>query len=191
MTNPILKELGFSATDRVAVIHADDIGMSQSTLPAIEDLFDDGLVSSAAVMVPCSWFPGAAAYARTHPEADLGVHLALNSEWETYRWGPLSSVDQKSGLIDTDGYFYDNTEATQAHADLGAVQLELRAQIQRAVEAGIDPTHVDTHMFCLGHPRFLETYLQAGFDAETLPIIFRPGGLGWRAFDLPLEGPDG
>jgi predicted glycoside hydrolase/deacetylase ChbG (UPF0249 family) len=189
MVNPILKKLGFSPTDRIVVVHADDIGMCQSTVPAIAELFEFGLVSSAAVMVPCPWFPAAADYAREVPDSDLGVHLTLNSEWEVYRWGPLSTIDPSSGLIDEDGYFYNVTEPTQAHADLSALQLELRTQIQRARAGGIGPTHVDTHMFCLGHPRFFESYLAAGLEAQTLPVVFRPGSLGWRAFDLPQEGP--
>ncbi len=189
MANPALKELGFSSTERVAVIHADDIGMCQATLPAISDLFEFGLVSSAAVMVPCPWFQGAAAYARDHPETDLGVHLTLNSEWDDYRWSPLVSADPRAGLIDEAGYFHNDPVVTQTRADLEAVQLELQAQIHRAEGAGIDPTHIDTHMFCLGHPRFIEKYVDAGFDAGTLPVLFHPQGPGWQAFDLPQDGP--
>jgi hypothetical protein len=88
--NSCLKKLGFADTDRVVIVHADDIGMCEATLPAIADLFDFGFVSSAAMMVPCPWYPAAAAYAQAHPELDFGVHLTLNSEWEKMRWGPLS-----------------------------------------------------------------------------------------------------
>ena len=78
--NPALKQLGFDARDRVLIVHADDIGMCQATLPAIADLFEFGLVSSAATMVPCPWFPLAAAFCREHPTVDMGVHLTLNCE---------------------------------------------------------------------------------------------------------------
>ena len=189
MENPILKQLGFDLKDRLVVIHADDIGMCQGTLPAIEALFDFGLVSSAAVMGPCPWFPGAAKLARQNPDWDLGVHLTLNSEWEVYRWAPLSTVDQNSGLIDAEGFFHHEPEATQAQAGLPVVQRELQVQIQRARAAGVDPTHVDTHMFCLGHPRFFDSYLRAGLDAQTLPVLCRPHTPAWYAFDLPREGP--
>jgi predicted glycoside hydrolase/deacetylase ChbG (UPF0249 family) len=189
MVNPVLKKLGFAPTDRLVIIHADDIGMCHSTLPAIEELFDFGLVSSAAVMVPCPWFPGAAALARNKPDLDLGVHLTLNSEWEVYRWGPLTTVESASGLIDNEGYFFSDPEATQAQADLPAVQLELKAQIHRARGGGIDPTHVDTHMFCLGHPRLFDSYLSAGLEANTLPVVSRPDSTAWFAFNLPQEGP--
>jgi chitin disaccharide deacetylase len=161
--NPILKKLGYSKDDRVVIIHADDIGMCQSTISAIAELDAAGVVTSSAVMVPCPWFLSAAAYARNHPEIDLGIHLTINSEWKTYRWGPISTTDPRSGLIDNEGYFYHKFEEAQEHGCPQAVGLELKAQIQRALAAGIHPTHVDSHMFTLLHPKFIEIYLQTAY----------------------------
>ena len=84
--NPFLQRLGYSETDRVVVLHADDIGMCQSTIPAIDNLFNAGIISSAAVMVPCPWFPAAAEYARRTPQADLswarcGTNSSLTCVW--------------------------------------------------------------------------------------------------------------
>src|SRR5580765_7001185 len=104
--NPTLKRLGFASQDRVVLIHADDIGMSQSTIGALADVMEFGLVSSASVMVPCPWFPTAAAWSREHPDADIGVHLVLTSEWEHYRWRPVSTLDRASGLIDEEGFLH-------------------------------------------------------------------------------------
>ena len=188
MPNPFLKKLGFSDTDRVAIVHADDIGMSQATLPAIAELFDFGLVSSAAIMVPCPWFRGAAAYATEHPNADFGVHLTLHAEWDAFRWGPISTRDQASGLIDGQGFFFNNTEATNAHAVLDVLRDELDAQLERAREAGIHITHADTHMFCLGTPKLMPVYVEAALAGGTLPIMMRPNSPGWKKFGLPSEG---
>ena len=91
--NPVLRKLGFADDDRVAIIHADDIGMCQATLTAFAELLDFGLVSCGAAMVPCPWFPSVAAYAAAHPDADIGVHLTLNCEYSAYRWGALSTRD--------------------------------------------------------------------------------------------------
>src|SRR4051812_44647597 len=88
---PILRQLGFGPDDRVVVVHADDLGMCQATLPAVDELMAFGLVTSASAMVPCSWFPEVAAWHRRNPEYDLGIHLTLTSEWERYRWGPIST----------------------------------------------------------------------------------------------------
>jgi predicted glycoside hydrolase/deacetylase ChbG (UPF0249 family) len=168
--NPLLKKLGFANTDRLAIIHADDVGMCQATLPALADLFDFGLVSSAATMVPCAWFPSLAKYCREHPQADVGVHTTLNCEWTAYRWGALSTCDPASGLLGNDGYMYQDPAATDEHATSEAVQAEIQAQLQRALAAGIDVTHIDTHMGTVLHPKFAPGYIQLAIQ-ERLPAM--------------------
>ena len=132
MPNPVLRKLGFDNDDRVVILHADDVGMCQATIPAMVDLVDFGLLSSYAVMVPCPWFPQTAAYCRQHPEVDVGVHSTLTSEWDSYRWGPISTRDEASGLLDEEGYFYHLSEQVQEHGQTAAVQAELQAQVERA-----------------------------------------------------------
>ena len=114
--NPVLRKLGLAESDRVAIIHTDDIGMCQASLAAFADLAGFGLVSSGATMVPCAWFPALADYCRRHPGVDMGVHTDLTCEWDTYRWGPLSTRDPASGLLDDEGYFHRRSEDVQAHA---------------------------------------------------------------------------
>ena len=152
--NPTLRKLGFAADDRVAIIHADDIGMCQATLTAFADLLDFGLVSCGAVMAPCPWFPSVAAYAAAHPNADIGVHLTLNCEYSAYRWGALSTRDPASGMLDADGCFFRLPADTQLHADPAAVQAELEAQVAHTLAAGIDVSHIDTHMGTVAHRKF-------------------------------------
>ncbi len=157
--NPFLQRLGYSETDRVVVLHADDIGMCQSTIPAIDNLFNAGIISSAAVMVPCPWFPAAAEYARRTPQADLGVHTTLTCEWNSFRWGPLSTRDSSSGLMDREGYFPRSTAELWAQVDEPAFKAEIRTQIEQALMAGIDMTHIDSHMGTAFEPRLLGAYL--------------------------------
>ncbi|MBC8496537.1 MAG: polysaccharide deacetylase family protein [Chloroflexi bacterium] len=185
--NPVLEKLGFSDTDRVVVIHSDDIGMCQASVPAFEALWDFGLISSGATMVPCPWFLEAAAYCRENPQVDMGVHLTLTSEWETYRWGPISTRDLGSGMIDFEGYFYYTSEEAQEYGDPAAVQLEMRAQVDRAIALGIDPTHIDTHMGSAGHPKFLPGYLQLALQHAVPPMIMRMDEQGWLDFGLGPE----
>jgi len=169
--NPTLKKLGYNEQDRVVIIHADDIGMCQATLPAIADLFDFGLVSSAAVMAPCPWFLEAAAFCRAHPAIDMGVHLTVNAEWKTYRWGPLSTRDPASGLLDEQGYFHKGPATVEQRADPAAVAVELREQMARALQAGIDPTHVDAHMGTISRAPFLQSYVDVALE-NRLPLPF-------------------
>lgn len=184
--NPLLKRLGLSAKDRVAVLHADDIGMCQASVEAFRQLDEFGLVACGAVMMPCPWAPAAAAYARANPRADLGVHLTLTSEWAEYRWGPLSTRDAQSGLMDEEGFFPRRSEAVQASADPAAARRELETQIERALALGIDVSHIDTHMGTVMHPKLVQAYLELTLQYHIPGMIFR-----WDEATLLKQGMDG
>ncbi len=157
--NPWLERLGCRATDRVVVLHADDLGMTHETFGAVEDWLDAGLTFSASVMAPCPWFREAIAFARRHPKLDLGVHATLNAEWEGYRWRPVSTVDPRSGLMDRHGYMH--TKSRVAMRTIGAMAgiRELVAQFRMVRDAGIRPSHLDVHMGTPFHPKFMPGYL--------------------------------
>ena len=173
--NPILKKLGFNDDDRLVIIHADDIGMSQASLAAYADLVEVGLVSAASVMVPCPWFPATAAFCREHPYAnvDMGVHITLTSEYAGCRWGPISTCDSASGLVDEQGYFFHTSEQVQRTGDPIAVHREIEAQVQRALEADIDVTHIDTHMGAVAHVKFAPAYIQTALQHRLPPFLVR------------------
>jgi predicted glycoside hydrolase/deacetylase ChbG (UPF0249 family) len=179
--NLFLKQLGFSPNDRVAIVHADDIGAYQASVPAIEHLFEAGLVSSCATMVPCPWFPAVAEWARRTPAADIGVHATLTAEYPTYRWGPISTRDPASGLLDDEGYLHRTVAAVVAAGDPAAVATEHRAQLDRALAAGIDVTHVDSHMGASFGPAFLPSYMAVGAAASVpnfMPRLYPTGQVG-------------
>jgi predicted glycoside hydrolase/deacetylase ChbG (UPF0249 family) len=184
--NPALKKLGYDERDRVVIIHADDIGMCQATLPALADLLDAGLISSAATMVPCAWFPEVAAFCRGNRDVDMGVHLTLTCEYHSYRWGPISTRDPASGLMDDDGYFHFSPDGVDAHATPEAAAREFVAQLERAQVAGIDVTHVDNHQLSAFRPKFLNAY--SGLAVATrLPLLFlRLDAAGWQALAQAL-----
>src|SRR5271154_5184009 len=96
--------LGYPDTARILVIHADDLGMNPSVNRAIFEALEKGWITSASILVPCPWFPEVAKWAKEHPNADVGIHQALNSEWTSFRWGPGSSKDKVPSLMDPDGY---------------------------------------------------------------------------------------
>ena len=159
--NPFLKKVGFSDSDRAVIIHTDDIGMCHASVQAFKDLWAFGTITSGAVMVPCPWFPAVAQICRENPEIDMGVHATLNAEWESYRWGPISTRDPESGLLDADGYFNQWHQAVYDNAKPEAVEKEVNVQIERALAAGIDVTHVDSHMGTIMNPKFIQSYIQA------------------------------
>ncbi len=171
--NPLLKRLGFAPDDRVVIIHANDVGMCQASVTAFADLHAAGIVSSGSVMAPCPWFLEAARYAREHSQADLGVHLTLTSEWETYRWGPVSTREVDTGLVDSEGCFPHQLETVEESAQRVAVQIELEMQIKRALHAGMRLTHIDTHMGSIAHSRFMESYITLAWAYHLPPVVSR------------------
>jgi hypothetical protein len=177
--NPLLKKLGYSDTDRLVIIHTDDIGMCQASLQAFQDLWDFGTISSGAAMVPCPWFPATAEFCRKNPEVDMGVHATLNAEWDSYRWGPLSTRDPSTGLLDGDGFLRQSTQAVVDNASSQAVADELNAQVQKALAAGLAPTHIDSHMGTIMHPKFVQAYLQVGASHRIPNMLPRPDAQGF------------
>ncbi len=181
MTNPALRRLGFADDDRVAIIHADDVGMCQATLPALADLIDAGLISSAATMVPCPWFAEVAAFCRGSVTVDMGVHLTATCEYTGYRWGPLSTRDPSSGLMDHDGCFYRTAAMAAEFGQPAAVQRELEAQIARAREAGIAVTHIDSHMLTAWYPQFVSGYVTLARHNRLPLFLLRPEPGAWQS----------
>jgi predicted glycoside hydrolase/deacetylase ChbG (UPF0249 family) len=144
----LAEKLGYSPDARLLIVHADDVGVTHSVNAATIKALETGLVNSASIMVPCPWFPEIADYAKSHPGADLGLHLTLTSERVYYRWGSVASKDKVPSLVDENGYFHhDWTSATRINPK--EVELELRAQIDRAYSMGIRPTHLDSHQYRL------------------------------------------
>jgi predicted glycoside hydrolase/deacetylase ChbG (UPF0249 family) len=142
----LAERLGYPADAKLLIVHADDLGAAHSINIASVKAFEVGLVNSGSIMIPCPWLSEIATYARSHPEADLGLHLTLTSEWTPYRWGPVLSKDRVTSLLDSSGYFYLTESEAAAHANPKEVEAELRAQIERAKSVGIQPTHFDSHM---------------------------------------------
>lgn len=173
-----LERLGYPADARLLIIHADDLGMSHSVNRATFEALEKGWITSASILVPCPWFPEVARWAQANPDADLGIHLALNSEWTGYRWGPVSPASLVPSLLDEHGYLPLIEPTVVANARLPEVELELRAQIERAQRAGIKISHLDTHMGTLARSAELfQLYLRMG-EEYAVPVQFesRAGG---------------
>ena len=170
------------------ILHADDLGMAHSVNRASFDAMDQGVCSSASVMVPCPWFLEVAGYAAKHRDTDIGVHLTLTSEWSSYRWRPVAPVDRVRSLVDPDGYFWSDAASVANSAEVEEVKAELRAQINRAIEAGIEPTHLDSHMFALFCRRDLLWVLERLATEYSLPFLaVKSGRSESRCGDPPLE----
>lgn len=170
--NSLAEKLGYDENAKLLIIHADDLGVAHSENKASILGLKIGLVNSASIMMPTPWVAEVAAFAQEQPEADLGLHLTLTSEWKYAKWGPVASVETVSSLVDSIGYFYDNCLEFGQKARVDEAAKELKAQVERAYKMGIQPTHFDTHMGCLifNSPELFEVYLQLGRDYK-LPVM--------------------
>ena len=165
-TVTIAEKLGYPKDARLLVIQS-DLAMMHSTNRAAFEALEKGWITSATIIVPCPWFAEAAGFARAHPNGDYGLHLALNSEWDTYRWGPVSARAAVPTLLDKDGYFPPLTEDVVKHAELDDIERELRAQIEKARTAGINLTHLDAHMETLWATAELIARIREAAGRET------------------------
>jgi len=152
------------------VLHQDDVGMCHGANVAFSELSNLGSITSGSVMVPCPWFREAAEMAAANKKLDLGVHLTLTAEKEFYRWRPLTSASKSSGLVDSDGYMWRDVSSVRRNANVDAVALELRAQIDFALASGFDVTHLDAHMGATLAPEFCAIYISLGVEYQ-LPVL--------------------
>ena len=167
--------LGFPKGSRVLILHVDDAGMSFDSNDGAELALTKGVSTSVSVMMPCPWVPGFIAFLKKHPEIDAGIHLTLTSEWDSYRWGPVSIRKIGSGLIDSCGYLWPSVAEVVKHASADEIEMEMKAQLEKARSMGFNPTHLDTHMGTVfGSPEFITRYIGLGLK-YNIPVML-PGG---------------
>ncbi|MBI5833806.1 MAG: polysaccharide deacetylase family protein [Armatimonadetes bacterium] len=161
--------LGYRPTDRLLIINADDLGMSHATNLAIFDAFEHGVLTSSTVMMPTAWVKEVVDWAKLHPQANIGVHLTLTSEWARYKWAPVAGRAAVPGLVSPDGFMWSDGPEVWKGATPQEAETEARAQIDLARKLGIEPTHIDSHMGTLQeNAEFWKVYLKLG-AAYRLP----------------------
>jgi predicted glycoside hydrolase/deacetylase ChbG (UPF0249 family) len=166
----LAERLGYPADAKLLIVHADDLGMAHSVNAASIRAFENGLVNSGSIMIPCPWVQEIASYARKNPQADLGLHLTLTSEWRHFRWGPVVPKDRVISLLDGEGYFRLTESEAASYANVKEVEIEIRGQIEWARNLGIQPTHLDSHMGTLYQTKELfETLLRVARE-NRLPV---------------------
>jgi hypothetical protein len=178
--NPALKKLGYGPKDRLVIIHVDDIGLCQSNVEGLADLNEVGIITSASVMMPTAWSSMATAYAKTHPTMDMGIHMTVTSEWESNRWGALSTVDTSSGLLDPDGYLWQHGDDLMARAKGKVIKKEMEAQAKAAIAQGMAPTHFDSHQFVVLQGYIMD-YISLCLKYGVPPIFIRRDKAGFQA----------
>jgi len=166
----LAERLGFKATDIVLIVNADDVGMSHGANVAVRTGMEQGLITSGSIMVPCPWFEEIAVYATANPSRDFGLHLTHTSEWKVYKWGPVSNRAEIPGLLTPQGYLWPDIEPIYKNATPAQAETEARAQVRKALDRGIDVTHLDSHMGALQYDmRYHAVYRKLAREFD-LPI---------------------
>jgi chitin disaccharide deacetylase len=176
LTNELL---GYSASDRLLILNADDFGMCHSINEGILRSIRSGVVSSCTLMVPCPWSLHAMQLLTENPDIPFGVHLTAVCEHAYYRWRPLRSRDKVPSLLGESGYFfsYDRIDESVAQINRSELEIEFRAQIETVFDAGLKPTHLDSH--CHVHTRREDLF-------DMVVNLGRDYGLAVRAHMAPL-----
>lgn len=175
----IAQLLGHSSSSKLLIIHTDDLGMCHSVNAATFAAFEAGAVSSASVMVPCAWFTEAAQWVAQHPQYDIGIHSTLISEWKTFKWGPISKKIHTANLTDEVGHFWPRNGLLRATAQ--EIEEEIIAQVMRAKQAGIHPSHLDSHMLSVARPEYIGSYMKVARQFG-LPFLIDEH---WHAYASP------
>lgn len=170
----LAQRLGYSADQRLLIVHADDIGVTHAANRAAFECLESGSVTCGSILVPCPWFPEVAEHCAAHKELDVGVHLTLNSEYARYRWPPLTGRESGAGLYDGHGYLWPTYEEAVEHVTPEEAEREFRAQIEKPLAAGIDVTHIDSHMGTAFHPKFILLYASLGREYKLPIFLPRP-----------------
>jgi predicted glycoside hydrolase/deacetylase ChbG (UPF0249 family) len=155
------EKLGFPKGKKVIMLHADDIGMCPEANTAAINYLKTKKIQSAAIMMPCQYAPEMIEWAKKNPKEDIGLHLTLTSEWKTYRWGPVSKKETVPGLLDQDEKLWRDVPGVVTHASAGEVEREIRAQIEKSIQMGYRPDHIDTHMGTLyAHADYIKAFFK-------------------------------
>jgi hypothetical protein len=195
----LVERLGFHKDARVLIINGDDFGMNHATNMGTVKALKAGAMTSSTIMVPCPWFLEAVDFAKKNPQENLGVHTTLTSEWGKYKWGPVLGRTAVPSLCDEMGYFFSDVFSIYGASDLEEADREVRAQIDKALAAGVDVTHIDSHMGAVQYePRYHERYIRIAADYK-LPCrlpgkeMLAPFGAEWLldlAAELNVLGPE-
>jgi len=159
---------------KYVMVHADDAGLSHAENQATIECLEKGIVNSYSVMVTCSGFEEIAEFAKANPKYDYGIHLTLTCEWHYSRFGPVSPIQNVQSLVDHNGHFHKTRDALGTKGRPNEVYTELKAQIEKALDFGLLPSHLDSHMYSIGaSSEFFEIYKKLGRE-YNLPLLINP-----------------
>lgn len=190
----LAEKLGFEADDRILIINADDAGMCHAENRAVIELMKNGLVTSSSIMACCKCFDEISDFAAEDSDTDFGVHLTQTCEWENLRWGGVADPLETAGLYAEDGFFQTTVDDVYRNSTPDEAEIESRAQIEKCLAAGIDISHLDSHMGTMQYDvKYHEVYQRLAKE-YSLPVrmasreILDTHGAGFLRDSLHADG---
>ena len=186
---PLAQRLGYGPDARLLIVHADDLGLTRSVNASFINGLRLGGNNSGSAMVPCPEFPGIVDFARQQPDADIGLHLTLTSESSDRRWASVAPARQVPSLVDRQGFLHVRWTGDMIIVP-AEVEIEIRAQIEKALAAGLAPTHIDSHQYKLqkAGEKLFEVYLRVSRDYD-LPLLVSREWFAQYPYIQALLGP--
>ena len=175
--HPLMSErLGYEPGARLLIVNTDDYGMCHTENEASIRAIKEGLACSCTIMMPCPWSLHGLQLLKDHPDIPFGVHLTAVSEHKLYRWGPVVNTRMVPSLVDENGWFYAEGRIPEflARVDVNELELEFAAQIEAVLDAGLNPTHLDSH--CNIHVRHAGVFEMTAALARRYGLPLRAGG---------------
>lgn len=185
------ERLGYPADARVVILQAAEMGVAYEFNAVGKQLAAEGPCRSFSVVAAAPWFQDFAQASRQEPMGDVGIALCFLSDGHGYRFGPVAPRNEVPSLVDNDGMFPSLTTRFELRATVADVEHELRAQIERARMAGLQPTHLNSQrgLLVLRHD-LAKVYLQVSIDnwIPAVMVDLTPALLErFRAAGFPLE----
>jgi predicted glycoside hydrolase/deacetylase ChbG (UPF0249 family) len=177
------------------IVRGDDMGYSHSGNLALIKCSKEGIQSSIEIIVPSPWFPEAVGLLKENPTIDVGVHLAITSEWDNVKWRPLTDCPS---LRSPDGYFYPMVNPNPNYPKMSIkenawkiedVEKELRAQIEMALKHIPRVSHLSTHMGCTSLSDEVKALEKKLAKEYKINIDLQDLGISYAPYDGPHATP--
>ena len=172
----LAEQLGYSRDDIILIVHADDLAIHKDQTNGALDAMEKGMVKTGSVMVPCPDFERMASIWKDTPNLDLGLHLTLTTGHKaSYRWKPLLPFNKVPSLYNSDGYMWRGLQEFGENVSIREALKEIEAQIIRAFEIGLRPTHIDTHMGTYNmHPDLVRGVMKLSrkYNLPMMPSLY-------------------
>ena len=182
-----MERMGYLDSDRLLIIHLDDFGAYPEANEASIECLEVGSATSSSIMPVGLAYDSAKDWSLANPQYDMGVHLALTSEWvnSEFKW---SSLTGGSTLDSADGFLRPTLNRALDNISVEDAKLEAEAQVEKVINDGIAVTHIDTHQGVSAQPQFWNDYTNL-LDSHNVIGFHPPDIMDW-AYSYPWVDPD-